>query len=153
MVLLQGLTNVSVLLVYFGLAGVWGKLLGRGLTNRLYMLISLIFGVALFLPSSIWLPWGWSARFAAWILALGLVVVFATQPGSLPGWMWSYRFGLVYFGAMMLLTVVWAFFTQQTMQWTGLGLSALLIGLLIVMRTLAEYGASSNNSASKNRRI
>jgi hypothetical protein len=145
MVILQGLTNISVLLVYLGLAGVLGRLLGRGVNSRLYLFLSLIFGVTLFLPSSIWLPWGGSARFAVWALAMGLVVLFAAQPESLPKWLWSHRFGLVYFGGMMLLTVIWALFTQQTMQWVGLGLSALLTGLLIIMRTLTDYRVPRNN--------
>ena len=149
MVILQELTNISVLLVYCGLAGMWGTLLGRSFKNKYFMLLSLIFGVVLFLPSSIWLPWVGGIKYATWVLALGLVILFAAQPESLPGWVWSYRFGLVYFGGMMLLTVIWVLFSQQTMQWVGLGLSALLMGLLILMRTITESGKPQNNGASQ----
>jgi hypothetical protein len=149
----HGLTNISVLLVYCGLAGVWGTLLGRSLSNRIYIHLSVIFGVALFLPSSIWLPWVGLAKLGAWALALGLVILFATQPESLPDWVWSHRFGLLYFGSMMLLTVIWALFLHQTMQWVGLGLSALLMVLLISMRTITEIGKPRKNGARQNHRV
>ena len=148
----HGLTNISVLLIYCGLAGVWGTLLGLGLSNRIYMHLSIIFGVTLFLPSSIRLPWVGLAKIAAWILALGLVINFATQPESLPDWVWSHRFGLLYFGSMMLLTVIWALFSHQTMQWVGFGLSSLM-GLLIIMRTITEIGKPLKNGAGQNQGV
>lgn len=150
MLIQQGLTNICVLLVYFGLAGVWGMLLGRSFSSRLYLLFSLIFGGMLFLPSSIWLPWSGGAKITAWALALGIAILYAAKPEPLPGWVWSHRFGLFYFGGMMFLTVIWALFMQQTMQWYGLGLSALLIGILIIMRTLTDAMMPINKDIGSN---
>jgi hypothetical protein len=135
----QGLTYVSVFLVYCGMAGIWGRLLSRSYHNRLNLLFSVIMGGMLFIISSVWLPWSGLGRIAAWVLALGVVILYAMRPVGPPEWIWSHRFGLIYFGGMMLLTVIWSLFSQQTMQWIGLGFSALLTGLLIILRTFTEF--------------
>ena len=115
------------MLIYLGYAGVWGSLLRQSWQETKWL--GIIFGIFLFLPASLGLPWAITYKLPAWGLAILTIVVFMKRPTILPGMV------------MATLIFVWIFWDSDDFRahmdnhhwriefWFWLGLPAMLAGV------------------------
>lgn len=121
------ITSILLMVIYLGFAGVWGSLLRQPWQETKWL--GIIFGIFLFLPASLGLPWAIAYQIPAWCLALITIVVFIKRPANFPDWMWQRSFLFGYFGVTMFFVVLWTIIAGQPEFWFWLGIPASLAGL------------------------
>ena len=130
------LTSSSILLAYLGFAGGWGALFRRTQKN---LVLSLLYGLLLMLPSALALPWMLPIKLSVWGFSLLVAVLFNLQPAYLPVWLWHRNFAFGYFGVLMLLILGWTAFTGQPILWLWIGLPAGVTAVLLWLRAFGVY--------------
>ena len=121
------ITSFLLMVIYLGYAGIWGALLRQPWQETKWL--GIIFGIFLFLPASLSLPWVITYKVPAWGLALITIVVFMQQPPILPGWLWQRTFMFGYFGVTMFFVLLWTIITGKPEFWFWLGFPAMLAGV------------------------
>ncbi len=133
------LTVFVILAIYLGFAGVWGSLLHA---TRRHPWSPVLFGVLLFLPASLGLPWKGDLRLASWGLAVAVVIIYALQPKTVPQLFWERRFALGYFSLVLLLIIIWLGIYETAAIGMALGTPAMLGLALGLVRLLRANDAS-----------
>ena len=125
------LTFICELMFYLGLAGVLGVILQ--LTSKGSRLLRLIFLVAVLLPFSLGLPWGSLFKVLVWMLAAIVAGVVYLQPMNQTAQDWMQKFGMAYFGILMVFILACTLISRQPpLVW--LSLPAGLAGLICFLR-------------------
>ena len=121
------ITSLLIMVIYLGYAGVWGALLRQPWRETKWL--GIIFGIFLFLPASLGLPWAITYKVPAWGLAVITIVVFMKHPAVLPGWLWRRAFLFGYFGVTMFFVLLWTIIAGEPEFWFWLGIPAMLVGI------------------------
>jgi hypothetical protein len=135
-------TPILLMVIYLGYAGVWGSLLRQPWRETKWL--GIIFGIFLFLPASLGLPWEMPYKLSAWSMAAITIAVFMKQPGIFPSWLWQRSFLYGYFGTTMFFVLLWTLITGKPEFWIWLGLPAMLAGVLVfckIKRSRNQPGA------------
>ncbi len=130
--MLDVLTFICELMFYLGLAGVLGVILQ--LTTKGSRLLRLIFLVAVLLPFSLGLPWGSLFKVLVWMLAAIVAGVVYLQPVNQTAQDWMQKFGMFYFGILMVFILACTLISRQPpLVWLSLpaGLASLICFLRI----------------------
>jgi hypothetical protein len=121
------LAFICELMFYLGLAGVLGVIMQ--FTSKSGRLLRLSFLACVLLPFSLGLPWGFLFKILVWVLAAIVAGVVYLQPMNQTARNWMQKFGMVYFGILMVFILTCSLLSRQlTLIW--LSLPAGLAGLL-----------------------
>lgn len=132
------LAFVCELMFYLGLAGVLGVILQ--FTSHGGRLMRLSFLACVLLPFSLGLPWGALFKILVWVLAAIVAGVVYLQPVNQIARDWMQKFGMVYFGILMIFILTCSLLSHQPpLVWLSLpaGLAGLIcFGRLFQTRTI-----------------
>jgi len=125
------LVFICELMFYLGLAGVLGVILQ--FTRQGNRLLRLVFLAGVLIPFSLGLPWGSLFKILVWVLAAIVAAVFYLQPLNQTARDWLQKFGMAYFGILMVFILVCTLFSHQVpLVW--LSLPAGLAGFICFLR-------------------
>jgi hypothetical protein len=129
--MLDILVFICELMFYLGLAGVLGVIMQ--FTSQGNRLLRLAFLVCILLPFSLALPWGSLFKVLVWMLAAIVAGVVYLQPVNQTAQDWMQKFGMAYFGILMVFVLACTLFSPQP-PLIGLSLPAALAGLICFLR-------------------
>ena len=119
------------LMFYLGLAGVLGVIMQ--FTSNSNRLLRLAFVGCVLLPFSLGLPWGNLFKVLVWMLAAIVAGVVYLQPVNQTAQDWMQKFGMAYFGILMVFILACTLFSRQ-LPLIWLSLPAGLAGLICFKR-------------------
>ena len=122
------LTFICILMMYLGFAGVLGAIMRSTRQNGRSM--RFLFLAVIVLPISISLPWLPIFKVTAWILAALITFFLYKQPVHPIITTWIGKFGLIYFGCLMIFILLWSLVSNSQ-------ISTLLIGVPAVLAIFA----------------
>jgi hypothetical protein len=125
------LAFICELMFYLGLAGVLGVIMQ--FTSKSGRILRLSFLVCVLLPFSLGLPWGIIFKILVWVLAAIVAGVVYLQPMNETAKDWMQKFGMIYFGILMIFILTCSLFSGQ-LPLIWLSLPAGLAGLLCFTR-------------------
>jgi hypothetical protein len=125
------LAFICELMFYLGLAGVLGVIMQ--FTSKSGRLLRLSFLACVLLPFSLGLPWGIIFKILVWALAAVVAGVVYLQPMNQTAKNWMQKFGMIYFGILMVFILTCSLFSRQ-LPLIWLSLPAGLAGLLCFTR-------------------
>lgn len=129
--MLDILAFICELMFYLGLAGVLGVIMQ--FTSSGNRLLRLAFLACVLLPFSLGLPWDNLFKVLIWMLAAIVAGVVYLQPVNQTAQDWMQKFGMAYFGILMVFILVGTLFSRQPpLIW--LSLPAGLAGLICFLR-------------------
>jgi hypothetical protein len=105
------LTFICELMFYLGLAGVLGVIMQ--FTSKSGRLLRLSFLVCVLLPFSLGLTWGIIFKILVWILAAIVAGVVYLQPMNETARDWMQKFGMIYFGILMVFILTCSLLSRQ----------------------------------------
>ncbi len=129
--MLDILIFICELMFYLGLAGVLGVILQ--FTSKGNRILRIGFLACVLLPFSLGLPWSSLFKVLVWMLAAIVAGVVYLQPVNQTAQDWMQKFGMAYFGILMVFILACTLLSRQPpLVW--LSLPAGLAGLICFMR-------------------
>ena len=105
------LAFICELMFYLGLAGVLGVIMQ--FTSQSSRLLRLSFLACVLLPFSLGLPWGVLFKVLVWALAVIVAGVVYLQPVNETARNWMQKFGMIYFGILMVFILTGSLLSRQ----------------------------------------
>ncbi|MCJ7621967.1 MAG: hypothetical protein MUO76_00570 [Anaerolineaceae bacterium] len=122
--MMEILTIIIMLAIYFGFAGGLGELLH--LSRKGYGWMTIAFFLLVFLPASFAI-WEGPFTIIPWLVALGIMLSCAFRPGIIPDWMRSRQFVFLYSSVISLMIFAWVIIFGDPITRIGLGLPSAFV--------------------------